>query len=169
MAFNACFSLSTLKIGSSVTSIGGGAFHLCSNLRTIRSLNPTPPVLGNDCFADVSPTAIYVPKGSLATYKSTAGWSTYSSILFEDITSDINEFKGDNYKINIYPNPVKDQLRIDFEEGSTFEILNLIGQVVYTGNMIKNTIVETSPLSSGVYMIKFKTGKTFEYRKIIKE
>lgn len=75
----------------------------------------------------------------------------------------------DKHKIKIYPNPVKDVLRIDFEGGSTFEILNLMGQVVYAGNLVKNTIVETSSLSSGVYIIRFKAGKTFEYRRIIKE
>jgi hypothetical protein len=64
---------------------------------------------------------------------------------------------------------VKDYLRIDFEGGSTFEILNLMGQVVYTGDLNKNSIVQTSSLSPGVYMIKFTTGRTFEYRKIIKE
>jgi hypothetical protein len=60
-------------------------------------------------------------------------------------------------------------LRIDFEEGSTFEILNIMGQVVYTGNLNNSNIVQTSNFSSGVYMIKIRAGKTFEYRKIIKE
>jgi hypothetical protein len=44
-----------------------------------------------------------------------------------------------------------------------------MGQVVYTGDLNKNSIVQTSSLSPGVYMIKFTTGMTFEYRKIIKE
>jgi len=81
MAFNACFGLSTLTIGSSVTSIGGGAFHACDNLKTIISLNTIPPVLGNDCFANVSPTAIYVPIGAIGAYKAATGWSTYTNFL----------------------------------------------------------------------------------------
>jgi len=124
----------------------------------------------------VSPTKISPTKIPTTMQKSkesnTATMVSYNSSrsnIATNSVSGINELTGDNYKIKIFPNPVKDQLRIDFEEGSTFEILNLMGQVVYTGNLIKNTIVETSSLSSGVYVIKFKTGKTFEYRKIIKE
>ena len=101
---------------------------------------------------------------------------TNSLILYSSSRSNIatnvfssNIESGDNNKINIYPNPVKNELRIDFEGGSIFEILNLMGQVVYNGNLIKNTIVQTSNLSSGVYLIKFKSGKLFEYKKIIKE
>jgi hypothetical protein len=169
MAFNACFSLSTFTIGSSVTSIGGGAFHMCSNLKTIKSLNSIPPVLGNNCFDGVSLTAIYVPKGSLETYKSAVGWSAYSSIIFEDITSDVNKFKVGNNKISIFPIPIKNEFKIDFEGGSTFEILNLMGQVIYTGNINKSQIVQTTDFSAGTYLIKFKIGKSFEYKKIIKE
>lgn len=169
MAFNACFSLSTVIIGRSVTSIGGGAFHMCTNLKTIRSLNTTPPVLGNVCFEGASLTAIYVPKGSLATYKSAAGWSAYSSIIFEDITNDVNQFKVDNDKIRISPNPIKNDFKINCEDGSIFEILNLKGQVIYTGNIKKSPIVQAKDFSAGTYLIRFKIGKSFEYKKIIKE
>jgi hypothetical protein len=92
--------------------------------------------------------------------------SSRSNIATNAVTG-IPEFEDNNIKI--YPNPVKSELKIDFEGGSTFEILNLMGQVVYTGNLIKNTIVQTSNLTSGVYLIKFKSGKSFEYKKIIKE
>jgi len=170
MAFNACSDLSTLTIGSSVTSMGGGAFHACSNLTTIKSLNPIPPVLGNDCFADDSPTMIYVPIGTIGAYKAAPGWSAFTNYqeMASNVVSGINQL-GENNKINIYPNPVKNDFKIDFEGGSTFEMLNLMGQVVYNGDLVKNTIVQTSHLSSGVYVIKFKTGKSFEYKKIIKD
>jgi hypothetical protein len=94
--------------------------------------------------------------------------SSRSNIASNSI-SGVNELSGDTKQINIYPNPVKDYLKIDFEGGSTFEILNLTGQVVYTGNLMNNSIVQTSSFSPGVYLIKFSTDKTFEYRKIIKE
>jgi len=81
MAFNACFGLTTFTIGSSVTSIGGGAFRMCGNLKTIKSLNPIPPVLGNDCFDGVSPSVIYVPSGAIGAYKAAAGWSAFTNIL----------------------------------------------------------------------------------------
>ncbi len=71
--------------------------------------------------------------------------------------------------IVVYPNPVKNELRIDFVGGSTFEILNLMGLIVYNGNLNNSNTVQTSKLSTGIYLIRFKTGNTFEYRKIVKE
>ena len=54
-------------------------------------------------------------------------------------------------------------------EKTNFEILNSIGQVVFKGTLKEKTIINTSALSSGVYLIKLENGKTFEFKKIIKE
>ena len=117
-----------------------------------------------------APTSILKSKGSEnSTGASLESYNSSRSNIATNTLSAVNELTGENQRINIYPNPVKDQLRIDFEGGSTFEILNFMGQVVYNGDLIKNTIVQTSNLSSGVYLIKFKTGKTFEYKRLIKE
>jgi hypothetical protein len=96
-------------------------------------------------------------------------YNSSRSNIATNVLDGISEYSGGNNNINIYPNPVKDELRIEFAEGTTFEILNLMGQSVYNGNLVENTIVRTSNFSSGVYLIKFKTGKYYEYRKIIKE
>jgi len=119
----------------------------------------------------ISPTKISttMQKSKESSTSTMVSYNSSRSNIATNTVSGVDELTGDNNQIKIYPNPAKDQIRIDFEGGSTFEILNLMGQVVYTGNLIKNTIVETSSLSSGVYMVKIKTGKTFEYRKIIKE
>jgi hypothetical protein len=77
--------------------------------------------------------------------------------------------KGESANIILYPNPVKDELKIDFAGGSDFVILNLTVQVVYNGNITKNALVRTSDLSAGVYLIRSQTGTTYEYKKIIKE
>lgn len=107
---------------------------------------------------------VYALDGERTVYGSELSFTTLTS----KVIAGINDFV-ENDEINIYPNPVKNELMIDFERGSTFDILNLMGQVVFNGNLIKNTFVQTSNLSSGVYLIKFKTGKTFEYKKIIKK
>jgi hypothetical protein len=164
-----CTMITDITIPNSVTLIDAKSFGYCKGLKIVRVLNNIPPTLGTDCFIGVNLTVIYVPKGSLATYKSAVGWSAYSSIILEDITSDINEFKGENTKISIFPNPIKNEFKIEFEGGSTFEILNLTGQVIYSGNLSKSSIVQTTDFSAGIYLIRFKIGKSFEYKKIIKE
>ena len=52
---------------------------------------------------------------------------------------------------------------------SSNEILNQIGQVVYKGNMREKVILKTTNFPAGVYLIKLENGKTFKFKKIIKE
>jgi len=74
--------------------------------------------------------------------------------------------------ISIYPNPVRNELIIEIEgnnETINFEIYNSLGQVVYKGNLIEKTVVQTNGFTPGVYLIKLDNNKSFEFRKIIKE
>lgn len=75
-------------------------------------------------------------------------------------------------EMNIYPNPVADQLVIERKgnkEKLTFEILTSAGQVVFRGEMIEKTIVQTSDFSPGVYIIKMEGRGVFEVRKVVKD
>ncbi|HNX88445.1 MAG TPA: C10 family peptidase [Paludibacteraceae bacterium] len=77
-----------------------------------------------------------------------------------------------SHKVNIYPNPVSGELTIEIEENKDnfdFEIYNSIGQLVYKGNLIEKTVVQTSSFAPGVFLIKLENGKMFEVQKIIKE
>ncbi len=50
-----------------------------------------------------------------------------------------------------------------------FEIVNAAGQVVFRGDVTEKTVVQTSEFLPGVYLLKLGNGKTFEFRKILKE
>jgi len=74
--------------------------------------------------------------------------------------------------IAVYPNTVTDELNIETEGNkgqAYFEILNLYGQVVYEGNCIEKTTVETSDFAPGIYLVKIETDKGNEINKIIKQ
>ena len=74
--------------------------------------------------------------------------------------------------LSIYPNPVTNELIIEIKgskEKTNFVILNLMGQVVYKDNFIEKTTVQTSTFIPGVYLVKLENGKSFEFKKIIKE
>ena len=80
-------SLTTLTIGSSVSTIGGGMFSGCNALTKIESRNTTPPVLagGNGssrCFDDVikSSCNVYVPSNALTSYRNAFEWKDFSRI-----------------------------------------------------------------------------------------
>ena len=70
----------SVNLPNTVTSIGSSAFQNCDNLSSVICKATTPPTLRSDVFANTSSNlVIYVPSGSVNTYKSTSGWSSYSS------------------------------------------------------------------------------------------
>jgi aminopeptidase N len=60
--------------------------------------------------------------------------------------------------LSVYPSPATTELTVESTETNTYQLINSMGQVVATGNLIagKNNI-DISNLSSGVYLIKTST------------
>ncbi len=86
-------------------------------------------------------------------------------------TNDIFENEVGN-QINIFPNPVSNELTIEIrgnKEVTGFEILNSLGQVAFNGNLVEKATISTSNFAPGIYLIKLINGKTFKFKKIIKE
>ena len=93
----------------------------------------------------------------------------YARLVRNTGPTGLNEIKL-NDKLNIYPNPVSDQLTIEIKgniEKVNLEIFNSLGQNVYTGYLFEKATIETSNFTSGVYVIKFTSGNTVENKKII--
>ena len=87
-AFKGCSSLTSVIIPNSVTSIGYCAFARCSSLISVMIEAGTPPTIEAYSFYDEDdyghPTnplniSIYVPCGTLDTYKTAEVWSDYAS------------------------------------------------------------------------------------------
>ena len=74
--------------------------------------------------------------------------------------------------IKVYPNPVTNELIIEFK-GNTkktdFEIINSINQVVFRGKMVEKAVVTTANLTPGIYLIKLTSGEVIEFIKIVKK
>ena len=104
-AFQNCFSLETIILGNSlatigtsafyntkpktidipatITSIGSSAFYPANAMVKVIGRAAAPPTLGAAALGVTSKTfPIYVPDGSVATYKTTSGWSDYASRIF---------------------------------------------------------------------------------------
>jgi len=66
-----------------VTSIGGSSFLNCWELKSVTSLNPTPPALGTMSFLEIAAACtLYVPQGSA--YVTTSGWNGFKHIGYVD-------------------------------------------------------------------------------------
>jgi hypothetical protein len=74
--------------------------------------------------------------------------------------------------MSTYPNPVSNELIIEIEgnnEKLYFEILNAIGKIIFKGDLVEKTTVQTTDFAPGFYFVKIGDGKTFGFKKIVKE
>ena len=143
LAFNTCRALKEVVIPDNVTSIGRNAYEYGSAIKNItlgKSLanigqqtfknltaleniycrNNVPPTLGTDCFQNVdkSTVNVFVPAGTVNTYKAAAGWSDFTRIyeatvkigdlyyyLYNDATAEVIKDQDMNHS---YTNPYPD-------------------------------------------------------------
>lgn len=104
------------------------------------------------------------------------GCSGEGSIYIKFLTTGLdNLIQGDGYKLTYFPNPVSEQLMVQFEnkksKGIIIEIVSSNGQVVYN-NKISNVEnyterIDVTSFSNGVYYIRFNIDDEFYVRKII--
>lgn len=75
--------------------------------------------------------------------------------------------------VNIYPNPAKDFINIDLnslaKEETSIEIVNALGQLVYsTSSLNQHLVINTTDLLGGVYIVNIKQNdKTIAVKKVI--
>ena len=73
--------------------------------------------------------------------------------------------------LNIYPNPVKDELRMENGELriKNVEILDLTGKIILNSQLSTLNSINVAHLASGIYFVKIQTDKGIVTRKFIKE
>lgn len=86
--FDRCYSLTSLTIPYGVTSIGASTFQNCYGMTEYHIKSATPPTLTNaHIFSGIPDDCIiYVPKGSLNSYKTATNWTAYSKYMQEETT-----------------------------------------------------------------------------------
>ena len=89
-AFRGCSGLTSIVIPSSVKSIGSEGFAYCSNLSTITSFVKNVFETGGEAFKSCDNATLYVPKGLVDAYRSTADWNRISKIVEMSNSYDVN-------------------------------------------------------------------------------
>ena len=74
-AFAHCTNLISAIIPNSVSSIGESVFKDCTSLASVACLATTPPILGEDVFANINTTTCGVPEASISAYQNNPSWS----------------------------------------------------------------------------------------------
>lgn len=88
-AYAYCTAAAIIEIPSTVNFIGHTAFRYCSNLEMVYVDATTPPTMEDDngtydqFFDTDGNMTIIVPSGTLSSYQSAPGWSTYASRIVE--------------------------------------------------------------------------------------
>ena len=139
--FRDCISLEDIRIPSTVQSFGSQCFYGCSNLKTIQLDAVVPPSATEDSFGDqFSSARLIVPKGTLADYKTAAGWSLFKNI--EESTEDVDLAKqeiSDNVSFSdgtLYVNlPAEEMGRLRATVLNKFPDLERIHTVVVSNYM----------------------------------
>jgi hypothetical protein len=104
-AFYGCSSLTRIELPTSVTSIGDAAFSRCYSLKTVTSLNPEPPTLGESVFYECPIETVYVPSEAIEAYQAADGWKEFNiqDVATKDIPSNF-EVDGIYYKVTSVAN-----------------------------------------------------------------
>jgi hypothetical protein len=93
-----------------------------------------------------------------------------SAYYYYKTVSGINELPAQGENISVYPNPVSNNLTIDYTGKATINIFNTQGQLIETlfiNNNLSN--IDVSNLPCGVYMMELRTEKGNVVKKFMKE
>lgn len=157
-----CKSLKNLTVYHQVSGISQTAFHGCSldELHFYRAVlpkwiqvtNPPSPVIDkdNDC-------TLYVPVGSVDTYKASSEWNVFKNIVGEEVTEMLNyqiSFPARIVGGNLMVNGESPQTLMEFAMGSKVEITPVPKDGYHLHALLLNDQDVTADMLNGSYAIE---------------
>jgi hypothetical protein len=159
-SFEGCTGLVSVTLPAGLTEIEDEAFSGCTGLVSVLSLTPTPLNIDTETFEDVdlSRITLYVPTGSVETYKAAPVWNLFKTVL--PYVSSAIESPASGSATSVYPNPVTESFYINGITAPTqVTVTDLSGRTVLTQTVAGNEPVAAGHLPKGVYLVNVN-GKT---------
>jgi hypothetical protein len=114
--------------------------------------------------ADYGDVTVEVPAGSvvdLADNENELASTTYAYVQPEALNNVTDA------GIRLYPNPAAGVLNVELDNQATLTLINPAGSIILVKDHVKNTELNISNLSDGVYLLRIDTDNSSYVRKII--
>ena len=91
----------------------------------------------------------------------------FAAQTYDLFISDATSIKNVEYTSNIYPNPTNSDFTIEINSPKQIEILNSLGQKVYSENVRSNITINKLELGTGIFVVKIWDNNSIEKHKLI--
>jgi len=153
-----------------VTTYLQGLSYYFSTDSTIRFTSSTFSPCTNDTTLALVKFILLAPSftnGSIYTFKGYLNGTLCSSGYIPPSPVGLSENVMANF--TVYPNPVQDAVSINFDNANRIELINLMGQIVYSENVegLNSININSSEYVNGIYFVKLYTSKGNGIHKLI--
>lgn len=150
-AFYSC-GLTTLSIPATVDSIGEYAFQGCRELDSIFVYWETPISITQTVFmGGTNKRVLFVPEGTLDTYKATFPWSAFINIAEQTTAIWSPTVNPDAFRVETNGTTITVTSK---SESGMLEIINISGECVYTAPIAKGAALTLPSVLPGIYLVK---------------
>jgi hypothetical protein len=153
-AFSGCSSLKSLSFGTQLKTIGKEAFSDCTAVTQIVSKAATAPTCDTQALDDINKwnCTLYVPKGSLTSYKAANQWKEFFFIEEGTDNTGIGHVLADDILIQAENGRI---IVNGIDEGTNITIYNINGTLI--GSAISqrgNTVVDLNLPTGSIAIVK---------------
>jgi uncharacterized repeat protein (TIGR03803 family) len=155
------------------TTYGGTVFKIDTNgthYSVLYNFNNTDDING------INPYGALLFDGTYLYGMTASGGEDNFGVIFKMdtlVTTSINEIAAASGGINVYPNPVSDNVIIEnttLAKDQTISVYNVQGQLLLQQPMLSSkTTINVSALANGVYFVKVNTKNGVMVKKFVKE
>ena len=149
-AFDGCTELTSISFPETLTYIRGYSLKNCTKLSFIDVLSTNPPIMLLDphiTIGEVLSVPVYVPAGTLTSYKSASGWKEFINIT--ELTR-IKNIKDTNIKYYTVGNQI---IITGLKSNSYVQMYDINGKNIINQYANNDKLVFTVP-AKGVYLVR---------------
>jgi len=149
------FEFRDIFLPDSTSNFEGSQGYVSYLIRTIDGLAENTPVTNSaGIYFDLNPPVIT---------------NTTESIMVSELPTVSVQSPDNELNFKIIPNPNTGSFYIKGITNGTYRIFNTVGQVVHSGGLNNDALINISEAASGIYFIEIRDGKQVDTQRFIKQ